>query len=474
MHPFKNVRLRAALLGLLLILATAAAAQAQSRARDLGFRFDPTRSQQFLWPQETTQTKSVVTAQSKTEVLVDWPELAPGTNTLFFELQVDVPTRARRGVEPAVTMRRGEITRVQYFEPGAEGRRFLNLSDLIPAEGQSLKLTATGMSLVEQVPPGHFVSFINRDLEPLRTLVIAPHPDDAEIATFGVYATTDADVVTVTSGDAGGQNFESLYPEPGDHYRIKGWIRTWDSITVPFFGGVPPERARNLGYYDATLKELYDQRPAAVATPLATLGDPGFYRTLNVNKRLAETPFVATWPGLVDSLAKEVKSTKPDVILATHPWLDAHWDHQYASIALFEALASLQKTGEASAKNCELYLYTNHMVDAEIYPFGPRDGVQSLPPWFEQPLPFERIHSVPVDEETRRRKLIALEAMHDLRPFRVGGQEREAKRRKTRRQRPDYSYYRRAPRPNELFFVVPCSQAAELAKSFTANRPPES
>ena len=374
MHPFKNVRRRAALLGLLLILSTAAAAQAQSRARDLGFRFDPTRSQQFLWPQETTRAKSVVSAQSKTEVLVDWPRLAPGTNTLFLELQVDVPTRAQRGAEPAVTMRRGEITRVQYFEPGAEGRRFLNLSDLIAAQGEGLRLTAAGMSLLEQNPPGHFVSFINRDLEPLRTLVIAPHPDDAEIATFGVYATTDADVVTVTSGDAGGQNFESLYPEPGDHYRIKGWIRTWDSITVPFFGGVSPERARNLGYYDASLKELFDKRPAPVDTPLAALKDPGFYRRLNVNKRLAETPFVATWPGLVDSLVLEIQSTEPDVILAAHPWLDAHWDHQYASIALFEALASLQKTGDPSAKNCELYLYTNHMVDAEIYPFGPRDG----------------------------------------------------------------------------------------------------
>src|SRR2546422_867970 len=34
-----------------------------------------------------------------------------------------------------------------------------------------------------------------------RVLVIAPHPDDAELAAFGLYADTRATIVTVTAGD---------------------------------------------------------------------------------------------------------------------------------------------------------------------------------------------------------------------------------------------------------------------------------
>ena len=39
-------------------------------------------------------------------------------------------------------------------------------------------------------------------LDDERVLVVAPHPDDAEIAAFGFYADTRAMVVTVTAGDA--------------------------------------------------------------------------------------------------------------------------------------------------------------------------------------------------------------------------------------------------------------------------------
>jgi hypothetical protein len=89
-----------------------------------------------------------------------------------------------------------------------------------------------------------------------------------------------------------------------------------------------------------------------------------------------------------------------------------------------------------------------------------------LPPWPGGDLFFTRLYSHPLDAERRRRKLVALEAMHDLRRFDLrdgtvpaaGGRERRTARR--------YDYFRRAPRPDELFFVVTRADAARLGAVF--------
>ena len=44
--------------------------------------------------------------------------------------------------------------------------------------------------------------------------------------------------------------------DPAEHYRVKGTLRLIDSITVPWQGGVPPERCFNLGYFDARLAQI--------------------------------------------------------------------------------------------------------------------------------------------------------------------------------------------------------------------------
>ena len=41
-------------------------------------------------------------------------------------------------------------------------------------------------------------------------LVLAPHPDDAEIAAFGVYANRNATIVTITTGNAGPRSYEAV------------------------------------------------------------------------------------------------------------------------------------------------------------------------------------------------------------------------------------------------------------------------
>jgi LmbE family N-acetylglucosaminyl deacetylase len=372
--------------------------------------------------------------------------------------------------------RAGGAAAVQAFEDGAQGRRFVDVTPLLRGglgDGAPIELMADGVRVAPG--PARLYTFVNPSVSGLRVLVVAPHPDDAEIAAFGVYSSTDADVVTVTSGDAGAQGFAVLFPEPGEHYRAKGWIRTWDSITVPFFGGVPPGRARNLGYYDATLRRLWQERPRAIEPLLAKLESPGFYRSLNVDPDLKARPFTASWPSLVSDLRAELDRVKPRVVVAPHPLLDRHRDHQFTTVALLEAL-------ESWPGDCELWLYTNHATGNESWPFGPRDAMTGLPPW---PAPaargaaatpgaglfFTRLYSHPLDADARDRKQVALEAMHDLRPFDLrpeAGEEDPA----TRRERAEagrYDYFRRAPRPNELFFVLTRDDARRL-HSFVVER----
>jgi LmbE family N-acetylglucosaminyl deacetylase len=157
-----------------------------------------------------------------------------------------------------------------------------------------------------------------------------------------------------------------------------------------------------------------------------------------------------------------LERVKPEVIVAPHPLLDNHADHQFATIALIDALARWQG-------KCELYLYTNHALENEAWPLGDRDAMSGLPPSSRADLFFQRIYSHPVSPEEQKLKLVALEEMHDLRAFDlrdgtppVSEAERESWK--------TYDYFRRGPRPNELFFVVTKDDAIRLRASFLAPR----
>jgi hypothetical protein len=71
-----------------------------------------------------------------------------------------------------------------------------------------------------------------------------------------------------------------------------------------------------------------------------------------------------------------------------------------------------------------------------------------LPAFNGGSLHLQRLYSHQLSVEDRRRKLVALEAMHDLRPFdpRDGSEIDSIA--------PVYDYFRRAVRPNEIFFVT--------------------
>ena len=379
-----------------------------------------------------------------------WPSVDQDADTAFLEFFL----LRSSGLYPAIEINAGGTSLNQYFEQGGQGRRYLDVSPLLQANlepGEFVRVTGSGAAWYSG--RATVIAFRNPPLKDRRVLVVAPHPDDAEIAAFGVYQTANADVVTVTAGDAGGFNFISLWPDAGEHYRAKGKIRTLDSLTVPLLAGLQSNAIRNLGYYDATLRQLWLARPNAVEPPLAVLQDPGFYRRLNFDAELRERKFESTWQALVADLRRELERVQPEIVFAPHPRLDRHLDHQFTALALFEALF---QRGEDS----EIYLYTNHAIGNEAFPLGHRQGMTGLPAWRGEGLHLKRLYSHLLTDEDQRMKLVALEAMHDLRPFDLrDGREPEAV-------PAIYDYFRRAARPNEIFFVTNLDGARAIYNEF--------
>lgn len=431
------------LVGFLIGLGLAATALAQRP------HFDSQRDYAY----DLAATDAIVVPVELTTDGFAWPTAAQDGDTAFLEITLTATT----GDAPEVKAVRGAIATRQVFEANAKGRRFMDVSPLLDATGARVALTGTGATW--STGTARLFLYKNPPLAGRRVLVLAPHPDDAEIAAFGVYSRTGADVITVTAGDAGGDNFKVLFPDKPEHYRVKGWIRTWDSISVPFYGGVYPGKARNLGYYDALLRPMHAKPTEAVSPLIAKLDDPGYYRKFNVDARLRARPFTATWQALVEDLVWELRRVKPEVVVAPHPLLDAHGDHQFTTIALIEALAKWRG-------QCELYLYTNHALENEAWPLGDRDAMSGLPPSSRAGLFFRRIYSHPLALAEQNLKRVALEAMHDLRGFdlRDGTPVSEAEHRALK----PSDYHRRGPRPNELFFVLTREDAFRLREAFLA------
>ena len=239
-------------------------------------------------------------------------------------------------------------------------------------------------------------------------LVLAPHPDDAEIAAFGLYANRNASVVTVTAGNAGSPTYEAVFDDPADQYLFKGRIRLIDSITIPWQGSIPPERAFNMGYFDARLAEMHEKRDAVIPEMYRPNTDINVYRRENIGSLLPLRPRDSKWSNLVDDMLALLKKVKPAVIAAPHPQLDTHRDHQYTTVALVRSAGSLEQPRHASALHepCGSQPVSVRPCGHADVPTAAaagrrRDSTASIRTLFPRRL--------------QRLKLFALESMHDLR-----------------------------------------------------------
>jgi LmbE family N-acetylglucosaminyl deacetylase len=421
----------------------------QPSASDDRYQFAPGMSEEI----------SITLERTPAGVRFSWPKVA--TNNWDTAILSVRSTGAEP--EPWVEIVARSVTLPHHLDASASGLRWLNLTGAREqlSEGAPVEIRTHAVTL----EPGTATLrlFANKlDLQgPI--LILAPHPDDAEIAAFGLYAGRNATIVTVTSGNAGDFNYRASVSDPARHYLLKGYLRAVDSVTVPWQGDIPPERCFNLGYFDARLPTMRQTPDQAVPEMYGPNQDVAPYRRANIGRLLPVGSRTNTWNHLVEDLVDVFRKVKPTTVVMPHPWLDGHLDHAFTAVAAIDALEKVNV-------NATFMLYTNHSGENR-YPYGPAGTHLSLPPWPSSDLIVERVYAHRVDEEMQRRKLFALESMHDLR---LSPEEQRTCDIPGVARRPDYpripavDYLRRGPRPEELFFVYGRDSAKEVIRTFLA------
>lgn len=396
-----------------------------------------------------------------------------GGQTAFLSLEVEA-TLTGRCREPLVEFWSGGATRHQYFERGATGTRHLNVSPLLQdASDRFMARIGVRAPSLRWKGEGLLTRFDPPPLGNATVLVVAPHPDDAEIAAFGLYAAypTSSWVVTITAGEWGTMSlarvpgFEGGANEP----QCRAHLRVWDSLSIPQLAGVPAERCLNLVYPDRGLEKMSrdKERPFRLAC------EPGLSRVTlrarNPDSGFRDATRACTWTGLVEDLRLLIEKAKPTIVVCPHPVVDDHLDHAFATVAIEQALRL------STHRVPTFLLYVVHAPRAHDYPYGFGDAVVSLPPWTDEQWIADSIYSHPLSVALRRSKYFAVEAAHDARAYRggapktfrqlVGAARREIiEYARGATADPSSFFLRRAARPNELFYVVSGASLSDLVK----------
>ncbi len=403
---------------------------------------------------------------------LQWPARArPGWDTAFLKIRI------RSGIssllfKPFIEIRyRGSIFR-QYFEKTSRGVRYLNLSPLSgnvlpPAAPERIFLKGHHLDFEHEVTELYL--FKNADINKAKILVLSPHPDDAELAAFGLYENRDAYIVTLTAGDFGKQKFKAFYKDRKEHYLFQGKVRMWDSVTVPFWGGIPAEHCVNLGYFDSALSSMFNAPSRPVSSIYLGTTDLKTFRQYNISDLISKDTGESTWNSLVNDLSQILLKVRPSIIVTPSPLNEDHPDHQFTTIALFDALE------KANIREGSIYYYTVHDYYASRWPFGPSSSLVSPPPYFEAAPFFEKIYSYHMTKESIIKKLFALNDMHDLRPIFFLQPEQYnniflGMWQSLYLQWKSTLFMRKMLRENELFFVSSVERAPALREIFFKNK----
>ena len=433
-----------------------------NRRHDL-YWYDVRQDYQYSFKQENLEKIPVRITTSGVNI----PELEGSPDTVLLPINIEA-TLTGGWFEPTITVQSPYGSWVHTYERGAKGKRYLVLDPDTVQSGTMLRFSASHVRWKDQA--SELLLFSNSGVREGNLLVIATHPDDAEIAAFGLYSGRRSFVATVSAGNYVDGLYSHLSPDPDEQKRLRGLARAWDSLVVPTWGGVPPQQTVNLGYWNGSLQQLHQRRDQRSASEGVLAQDPNLYRSGAIAELVDNRRAEATWRSLVSDLAAIVVAVTPAVIVAPHPALDAAKDHQYTTLALLEALDAV---GDDSTV---LLLYTNHHVQSEYFPFGPIGSVVDLPPWFDPSGQYFRIYAHWLTKDDQIKKLFALEAMHDLRAppklvtggptGRFLGRINAGLDELIRNPLDTYSYIRRAVRANEIFFVVGPGDRSSIEESF--------
>jgi LmbE family N-acetylglucosaminyl deacetylase len=227
--------------------------------------------------------------------------------------------------------------------------------------------------------------YVGKEIEFNKVMILAPHPDDAEIGSCGLYLSHPSWIITITDGAMGRQ-----YP-PWADTQIVARIRIADSLYIPRVIAPPCAaiQSYNLAYPDTKLFTICE----------------------------TETD---RWNRLVGEIRQHIEAHQPDIIVTPHPQLDSHPDHVATTSALKKALQSSRH----QPRFLFFTLIHNHVT--EMYPLGDLRDEIDLPP-----LPRDRAHQAPLftdiythilDPDHLRLKANALELHSDLRDRAFGHQ----------------------------------------------------
>ena len=294
----------------------------------------------------------------------------------------------------------------QAFERSVAGRRYLNLS------GQREALLAGTLTLGSRFcslgSDGILHVQANPDYSQRRVMVLAPHADDAELAAFGLYSRcAQASIVTLTQGEIEAQAYQGLGLGPAQAARLKGRLRSWDSLAVPLWGGVPASRCVQLGYYCLRLPAMAAEPARAFGSSESGETDIRSVRGANPLALAGDSDGQPTWNNLQADLVGLLEHFRPEVVVTPHPQLDPHADHQAATQALLQAISKSQWKPEIAL------FYANHLHDNDRWPMGPAGTGIALPPTVEA-LVADPMWSPTLDVQVQLDKAMALRMQHDL------------------------------------------------------------
>lgn len=312
-----------------------------------------------------------------------------------------------RLLDPAVRID-GDQTDTQVFERSVNGVRYLNLTGqhAALAEGR-LQLGGQHCRLDEQV---ELLVCRHPDYLAGPLLVIAPHADDAELAAFGAYAQAEQSwIVTLTAGEVEAEHYQAMGLDTVAAARLKGQLRSWDSIAVPMWAGVPSERCVQLGYFCMQLQAMQAEPLVAMGSREADMNDTRLFRRFNRIGLVSDTDGVPSWRNLVQDLCELIERIRPLTIVLPEPLLDPHPDHVCARDAVVEALALTRHQPRT------LLHYANHLHDNDRWPMGDAGSGVALPPHFEAQVAM-RPWVLGLSEEKQWHKAMSLGMMHDLQP----------------------------------------------------------
>ncbi len=294
----------------------------------------------------------------------------------------------------------------QDFERGVRGRRYLNLSGQQQALRDGSLRIGTRHCRVE--PEVILHAMTNPDYAARRLLIVAPHADDAELAAFGLYSrASEVAIVTLTQGEIEAGRYRRLGLDAAAAARLKGRLRSWDSLAVPLWGGVAQQRCVQLGYYCLQLPAMAAEPERAIGSRESGETDIRSVRQANPLRLPGDEDGQPTWRNLQADLRTLLAHFRPEVVITPHPELDPHADHVAATQAVCQAI----EEGEWMPET--LLLYANHLHDNDRWPMGPAEGGVALPPVIEA-LPADRLWSSTLDSATRLDKAMALAMQHDL------------------------------------------------------------